>query len=187
MKIGHFAVTRGDSDAKTNTHTHTHTKKEKLFQFRIFVDFAFRFSFFFPFSGLQFCTALGALIVPMTYSTMWDLTESNVAALIASSYLLFDVGMLTLNQYILLDPILLCFMTASVMGMVKISKYTQQQRTFSKRWWWWLLFTGSMLACTISVKFVGLFVVLLVGLHTINDLWIELGDLSKPVVGFYLI
>lgn len=118
---------------------------------------------------------------------MWDLTESNVAAVIASSYLLFDVGMLTLNQYILLDPILLCFMTASVMGMVKISKYTQQQRTFSTRWWCWLLFTGSMLACTISVKFVGLFVVLLVGLHTINDLWIELGDLSKPVVGFYFL
>lgn len=118
----------------------------------------------------------------MSYTTMWDLTESNVAALIASSYLLFDVGMLTLNQYILLDPILLCFMTASVMGMVKISKYTHEQRTFSTRWWCWLLFTGSMLACTISVKFVGLFVVLLVGLHTINDLWIELGDLSKPVV-----
>lgn len=118
----------------------------------------------------------------MSYTTMWDLTESNVAALIASSYLLFDVGMLTLNQYILLDPFLLCFMTASVMGMVKVSKYTHQQRTFSAGWWWWLLFTGSMLASTISVKFVGLFVVLLVGLHTINDLWIELGDLSKPVV-----
>lgn len=130
----------------------------------------------------QFCTALGALIVPMSYTTMWDLTESNVAALIASSYLLFDVGLLTLNQYILLDPILLCFMTAAVMGMVKISKCTHEQRTFSARWWLWLLFTGSMLACTISVKFVGLFVVLLVGLHTINDLWIELGDLSKPVV-----
>lgn len=130
----------------------------------------------------QFCTALGALIVPMSHSTVWDLTGSNAAALIASSYLLFDVGMLTLNQYILLDPILLCFMTASVMGMVKISKATHQQQTFTAQWWWWLAFTGAMLACTISVKFVGLFVVLLVGLHTVNDLWIELGDLTKPIV-----
>lgn len=90
--------------------------------------------------------------------------------------------MLTLNQYILLDPILLCFMTASVLGMVKLSKATHSGENFSRKWWYWLFFTGTMLACTISVKFVGLFVVLLVGLHTINDLWIVLGDLAKPVV-----
>lgn len=95
--------------------------------------------------------------------------------------------MLTLNQYILLDPILLCFMTASVWGMVKISKSTQSGLAFSTKWWSWLIFTGAMLACTISVKFVGLFVVLLVGLHTISDLWFELGDLKKPVVCFITI
>lgn len=131
---------------------------------------------------IKFCTTLGALIVPMSYTTVWDLTESNVAALIASSYLLFDVGMLTLNQYILLDPILLCFMTASVMGMVKVSKATREQKVFTFKWWNWLMFTGTMIACTISVKFVGLFVILLVGFYTLHDLWIDLGDLSKSVV-----
>lgn len=100
----------------------------------------------------------------------------------SDSILISDVGMLTLNQYILLDPILLCFMTASVLGMVKLSKATHCGDNFSRKWWYWLFFTGTMLACTISVKFVGLFVVLLVGLHTINDLWIVLGDLAKPVV-----
>lgn len=94
--------------------------------------------------------------------------------------------MLTLNQYILLDPILLCFMTASVWGMVKVSKSTHLGQAFRRQWWLWLLFTGTMLACTISVKFVGLFVVLLVGLHTVNDLWLQLADLSKPVVRNYL-
>lgn len=131
---------------------------------------------------LQFCTTLGALIVPMVHTCVYDLTDSNVAALISSSYTLFDVGMVTLNQYILLDPILLCFMTASVMGMVKVSKATHSQQAFTWKWWGWLLFTGTMIACTISVKFVGLFVILLVGLHTINDLWIQLGDLTKPMV-----
>ncbi|XP_055300982.1 protein O-mannosyl-transferase 2 [Sitodiplosis mosellana] len=129
-----------------------------------------------------FCTALGAIIVPMVHVTVYDLIESDVGALISSCYVLFDVGMVTLNQYILLDPILLCFMTASVMGMVKVSKATHNRQTFTFKWWSWLLFTGTMIACTISVKFVGLFVILLVGLHTINDLWIELGDLTKPVV-----
>lgn len=118
----------------------------------------------------------------MTYDTIYDLTHSTQAALISSAYILFDVGMITLNQYILLDPFLLCFMTASVLGMVKISKFTENQKSFSKTWWFWLFFTGTMLSCTISVKFVGLFVVLLVGLHTATDLWTVLGDLTKPVL-----
>ena len=117
----------------------------------------------------------------MTYSTVYDMTDSIKAATISASYILFDVGMLTLNQYILLDPLLLFFMTASVMGMAKVTKYTRKQKSFSTAWWIWLFFTGTALSCTISVKFVGLFVVLLVGCHTANDLWEVLGDLSKPV------
>lgn len=118
----------------------------------------------------------------MAFETVSELTHSLQAAFIASAYIIFDVGMITLNQYILLDPPLLFFMTASVLGMVKVTKFTEKDRSFTKRWWSWLIFTGTMLACTISVKFVGLFVVLLVGLHTANDLWNVLGDLSKPVV-----
>ena len=33
------------------------------------------------------------------------------------------------------------------------------------------------------VKFVGLFVILLVGLSTAYDLWVLLGDLTSPMVG----
>jgi Dolichyl-phosphate-mannose--protein O-mannosyl transferase len=44
------------------------------------------------------------------------------------------------------------------------------------------VFTGVMIASAISVKFVGLFVVILVGIHTAADLWDVLGDLSKPIV-----
>lgn len=133
-------------------------------------------------SQFQFCTTLGALIIPMSYDIVYDLTYSVLAAAVAASYILFDVGMLTLNQYILLDPILLFFMTASTLGMVKVTKHTENGNSFSVKWWLWLVFTGTMLASTISVKFVGLFIVLLVGLHTINDLWNELCDLSKPVM-----
>lgn len=123
--------------------------------------------------------------MPMSHMTVWDLTESNVAALVASAYVLFDVGMLTLNQYILLDPILLFFMSASVMAMVKVARATNEQRAFTWQWWTWLIVTGTMIACTISVKFVGLFVVLLVGLQTAYDLWTVLGDLSKPIVSLF--
>jgi dolichyl-phosphate-mannose-protein mannosyltransferase len=68
----------------------------------------------------------------------------------------------------------------SVLGAVKVS--SPRLAEFSTPWWLWLGFTGTMLACCISVKFVGLFVVLLVGLMTIADLWNILGDMSRPVV-----
>jgi dolichyl-phosphate-mannose-protein mannosyltransferase len=44
------------------------------------------------------------------------------------------------------------------------------------------VFTGVMIASAFSVKFVGLFVVILVGIHTAVDLLDVLGDLFKPIV-----
>lgn len=73
-------------------------------------------------------------------------------------------------------------MVSSVWGMVKVSKFTVSGLSFTIKWWSYLFFTGTALACTISVKFVGLFVVLLVGLHTIYEIWCILGDLEKPIV-----
>ncbi|XP_049305919.1 protein O-mannosyl-transferase 2 isoform X2 [Bactrocera dorsalis] len=128
-----------------------------------------------------FCTTLGALIMPMAFDTVYELTQSTEAAVISSLYLIFDVGLVTLNQYILLDPILLFFLTASVWGMTKASNLTETGNSYTLSWWVWLFFTGTMLACTTSTKFVGLFVVMLVGLHTIQQLWIIFGDMRKPI------
>ncbi|XP_058980283.1 protein O-mannosyl-transferase 2 isoform X1 [Musca domestica] len=134
------------------------------------------------FQGMRyFCTTLGALIIPMAFDIVHDMTHSLEAAIVAAFFLIFDVGVLTLNQYILLDPILLFFMVSSVWGMVKVSKFTVSGLSFTIKWWSYLFFTGTALACTISVKFVGLFVVLLVGLHTIYEIWCILGDLEKPI------
>ena len=91
-----------------------------------------------------------------------------------------DHGMLTLNRYILLDPLLLFFISGSVYVSVKF--HNQRDREFSPGWWLWLSAVGVMLTCAISVKFVGLFVVILVGFRVIADLWEILGDLSRPVV-----
>ncbi|XP_032689103.1 protein O-mannosyl-transferase 2 isoform X6 [Odontomachus brunneus] len=130
-----------------------------------------------------FCTSLGASIVPLSYLIVWDLTKSTRASSLAAIFILFDVGLLTLNQYILLDPILLCFMMCATWGMVRVASLRNQPFTCS--WWLWLSFTGASLACTISVKFVGLFVVLLVGLYTVHELWRELGDLSNSIITTY--
>ncbi|XP_078034543.1 protein O-mannosyl-transferase 2 isoform X2 [Augochlora pura] len=134
-----------------------------------------------------FCTFLGATIVPLSYLIVWDLTKSIQAATFSAFFVLFDVGLLTLNQYILLDPILLCFVMCATWGMARMGSLRDEP--FTWKWWGWLTFTGISLACTISVKFVGLFVVLLVGLYTAFELWRELGDLTKPItyVGKHLL
>ncbi|XP_024938876.1 protein O-mannosyl-transferase 2 isoform X2 [Cephus cinctus] len=126
-----------------------------------------------------FCTFLGATIVPLSYLIVWELTKSVPSSIFAAIFVLCDVGLLTLNQYILLDPILLCFMMCATWGMVRVGSL--KHKPFTLSWWGWLSFTGTSLACTISVKFVGLFVVLLVGLYTIYELWRELGDLTKSM------
>jgi dolichyl-phosphate-mannose-protein mannosyltransferase len=87
--------------------------------------------------------------------------------------------MLTLNQYILLDPILLFFISGATFGMVKFRTF--HDRPFSAEWWIWLSLTGGMLGGAFSVKFVGLFVILLVGANTVEQLWDILGDLKQPI------
>lgn len=132
------------------------------------------------YAGMRmFCTFLGASIVPFSFIIVWELTNSLTAATFSSAFILCDVGILTLTQYILLDPILLYFVTGSVLGMVKFRSC--KFCAFSVRWWAWLIFTGVMLACSISVKFVGLFVVIFVGIFTAVDLWDVLGDLGKSI------
>lgn len=126
-----------------------------------------------------FCTLLGACIVPFAFIIVWEMSHSLTAAALSASFILCDVGILTLTRYILLDPILLFFVMGSVLGVTKF--HSCKDRAFSFHWWGWLVFTGVMIASAISVKFVGLFVVILIGIHTAADLWDVLGDLSKPI------
>nr|XP_024219416.1 protein O-mannosyl-transferase 2 [Halyomorpha halys] len=136
------------------------------------------------YAGMRmFCAFLGASIAPISFLIVWELTFSLSASCMASIFIICDVGVLTLTQYILLDPILLFFIMCSTLGIVKF--YNHRHYVFSRKWWFWLCFTGVMLACAVSVKFVGIFVVILCGFHTISQLWEVLTDLSKPMAYTY--
>ncbi|XP_005986590.1 protein O-mannosyl-transferase 2 [Latimeria chalumnae] len=130
----------------------------------------------------MFCALLGSCLVPFAYLTVLELSKSLPAALLATATLIFDTGCITISQYILLDPILLFFIMGSVLSMVKFN--SQQHRPFCTCWWFWLTLTGTNLAGALGVKFVGLFVILLVGLNTVHDLWRLLGDISLSMVSF---
>ena len=123
------------------------------------------------------CTLLGCAIVPFCFMTVWNFTHSITASFLTGWLLVFDIGVIILNRYILLDPILLFFISGSFFSM---SQFRTVKTQFSVSWWTWLSVTGAMLAGAISVKFVGLFIVLYVGIFTIGQLWTILGDLSQP-------
>lgn len=127
-----------------------------------------------------FCAVLGSFLPVFAYLIVLELSSSHTAALIAASLLLFDTGCITISQYILLDPILLFFIMAAVLSMVKF--HQQALRPFSASWWLWLGLTGVNLSGALGVKFVGLFVITLVGLNTVSDLWRLLGDQSLSLV-----
>ncbi|XP_021101475.1 protein O-mannosyl-transferase 2 isoform X1 [Heterocephalus glaber] len=127
-----------------------------------------------------FCAFLGSWLVPFAFLIVLDLSNSLPAALLTAALLTFDTGCLTLSQYILLDPILMFFIMAAMLSMVKYRSCAN--RPFSAPWWSWLSLTGISLACALGVKFVGLFIILQVGLNTIADLWHLFGDLSLSLV-----
>ncbi|XP_056152188.1 protein O-mannosyl-transferase 2 [Lampris incognitus] len=127
-----------------------------------------------------FCAALGSCLPIFAYLIVLELSQSCTAALITAALLIFDTGCITISQYILLDPILMFFIMGAVLSMVKFNQ--QQYRPFSAAWWLWLVLTGMNLAGALGVKFVGLFVILLVGLNTVWDLWRLLGDLDISLI-----
>ncbi|XP_025105908.1 protein O-mannosyl-transferase 2-like isoform X2 [Pomacea canaliculata] len=125
-----------------------------------------------PYMGMRvFCAILGAALVPMTFQIIWQFTSSILPAIFAASFVLFDVGTNTLSRYILLDPILMFFILAATYCKLRVLN-------LRKCWWFWLTATGVSLAGAMGVKFVGLFVVLLVGVLTARDLNMLLSDLT---------
>ncbi|KAM6961295.1 protein O-mannosyl-transferase 2 [Aplochiton taeniatus] len=127
-----------------------------------------------------FCASLGSCLPVFAYLTVLELSQSQSAALITALLLVFDTGCITISQYILLDPILMFFIMGAVLSMVKFN--LQRYRPFSTPWWLWLVLTGVNLAGALGVKFVGLFVILLVGVNTARDLWRLLGDLRLSLM-----
>lgn len=126
-----------------------------------------------------FCALLGTVLVPMAYQIVWLLTHSLLASVFAASFILFDTGTATLSRYILLDPPLLFFIMAAVYCNLKFLAH--RHWPFKVYWWFWMACTGVCLSGAIGVKFVGLFVILLVGLWTVVDLNNLLADTRLPL------
>ncbi|XP_076442071.1 protein O-mannosyl-transferase 2-like [Babylonia areolata] len=126
-----------------------------------------------------FCAILGSALVPLAFQIVFLLTQSLLASVFAATIVLFDTGVNTLSRYILLDPPLLFFIMAATYSKLKFLSF--KDRPFSVKWWFWMVSTGVSLSGAIGVKFVGLFVILLVGIWTVCDLNRLLSEVVLPL------
>ena len=133
---------------------------------------------------------LGIGLVPIAYLTLRALDCSASTSLLASVLVLFENGLITQSRHILLDSPLLFFTGLSTLfwcmfcnedkrPLVKLhSAGRPESGPFSRHWWTYLALTGLSLGAVVSCKWVGLFTIATIGVSTLKQLWILLGDLN---------
>ena len=123
-----------------------------------------------PYVALRSLPALlNSLTVPVVYLIMWESGCGIPACLVTAGLVVFDNAQITHNRLIYLDGIICFTITCSLLCYIKFTK--AQNRPMSREWWTWLLLTGLALSCTVSVKLVGFFTYLTIGVYVLNDLW----------------
>ncbi|KAI9141340.1 O-mannosyltransferase [Paraphysoderma sedebokerense] len=123
-----------------------------------------------PYVQLRAWPALcGALVAPLGMEILRELGFSHWAVALAGLLIVFDNALIAQSRLILLDSMLMLFMTFTLYCYVKFSK--QRKRPFSRLWWKWLVLTGTSLGLVMGVKMVGLFTVASVGVGVLVELW----------------
>ncbi|KAJ3099454.1 Protein O-mannosyltransferase 2 [Phlyctochytrium planicorne] len=114
------------------------------------------------YTGMRIFAALfGAFMVPLAYLTAVQLRFSPAASIFLTTLVLIDNAFLAISRFILLDSMLLFFTFTSVHCLVTFRNKQIE-----------------------DVKWVGLFAIALVGIHTIEDLWELLGDVKLPWIDY---
>ncbi|KAJ3408619.1 hypothetical protein HDV05_004931 [Chytridiales sp. JEL 0842] len=125
---------------------------------------------------------LGVFLVPISYITMRNFGFSNPASVLTAVMVTFENGLATQSRLILLDSFLLFFTGLTIMMWSDF--LSNQEAPFTFTWWYPLAMTGISLGLAVSVKWVGLFVIATIGLSTLQNLWILLGDLKVTPLMF---
>ena len=130
-----------------------------------------------PYVAMRMVPAtLGISTVPLAYMTLRALDCRATTALLASLFITFENGMITQSRHILLDSPLIFFTALTTFFWVGFCNEDKHE-PFTESWWTWLVLSGLSLGAVVSCKWVGLFTIATIGLSTIHQLWLLLGDL----------
>lgn len=117
----------------------------------------------------QYNAVFGALCTPIVYYTAKNMGLHSLTVSLITLMVTLEHSFIVLSKFILLDSMLLFFTALTFFCMVKV--YTVRSKPFTRVWSWWMLSTGVSIGCVCSVKWVGLFVTLVVGLYTVMELY----------------
>ena len=124
-----------------------------------------------------FPMVLGLALIPISFLTLISLRLSLASALLGSLLLTFDNALITQSRLILLDSYLVFFTALTTLFWVRFSDLDANGAAFTRSWWRQLTLTGLGLGAVASCKWVGLFTIATVGLGTLRQLWLLLGNL----------
>ncbi|EIW66678.1 dolichyl-phosphate-mannose-protein mannosyltransferase [Tremella mesenterica] len=126
----------------------------------------------------SFPMLLGLALIPITFLTLIALRLSLATALLGSLLVTFDNALATQSRLILLDSYLVFFTALTTLFWVRFASLDASGSAFTPSWWRYLSLTGLGLGATMSCKWVGLFTIATVGLGTLRQLWLLLGNLK---------
>ncbi|KAJ2517732.1 Protein O-mannosyltransferase 2 [Coemansia sp. RSA 1939] len=106
-------------------------------------------------------SAFGILLAPLAYLTLRIGLDRRSSAILGAWFVIFDNALCLMTRIIVLDGPLLCF-TALTMATTVLWLRLGQKR--------WMAATGVALGLTVSVKWTGLFTMLLVGILTAMEI-----------------
>lgn len=125
-----------------------------------------------------FPAMLGLALIPLTFFTLLALRMSLASALLGALLITFDNALIAQSRLILLDSYLVFFTALTIYFWVRFANLDAEGRAFTRAWWQYLLLTGTALGAAFSCKWVGLFTIATIGLGTLRQLWLLLGNLK---------
>ncbi|THH32175.1 hypothetical protein EUX98_g2018 [Antrodiella citrinella] len=138
-----------------------------------------------PYVAMRMLPALmGIATVPLSYLTLRALDCRATTALLASFFITFENGLITQSRHILLDSPLIFFTALTVFLWTGFCNEDKAE-PFTESWWTWLFLSGLSLGAVVSCKWVGLFTIATIGLGTLRQLWLLLGDGRVSMRLFY--
>ncbi|KRH92114.1 dolichyl-phosphate-mannose-protein mannosyltransferase, partial [Pseudoloma neurophilia] len=118
---------------------------------------------------MRYChSIIGSLCISLVYLSMINFSINNKIAITISLMLIIENGLITISRLILLDSTLLFFTFLTVYAY-SLYKLKNESNNFFN-----LIFLGTCLGCTISVKWIGVFLFLLIGIHIIIEIFYNL-------------
>ncbi|CAF1348809.1 unnamed protein product [Adineta steineri] len=116
---------------------------------------------------------LSSCTLPIIFLTMKEAGYSLPASILSASIVLFDNAHICFSRLILLDAMLIFAIMCTIYSYIMF--YKQRHSPFSYSWWKWLFLIGVALSSTISIKYIGVFTFMTIGVAVIINLWDLLG------------